>query len=162
MAKLAVIPLISPREREVKIERLANSLVNKGLKNPKILFPSNSDALHTARELELKLIESAEGDYLVRNEQSEVLAQGSDAIANYLRSMADRILNEPTRGAKTHLILITEQEVADSFPTYFWRNVLKAEFGGIPALKEGQAVLFNYALIYLRGFSGDCFCELLP
>ena len=155
MVRLIVTPEITDSDSWGKTSKLLNSILS--FNSAKILYAPTSNAQITAKELQERVSQLAETIGLIRTtntyiKEEEFLSKGPEEITKYLESEADTearnyfsyYRDKTCELVTSNLILVLEQEMSNILPNHIWKNMLKAEYGEMPNLKEGQGFFFNF------------------
>ena len=148
MVRLIITPEIIDKTSWERVNKLVGATRN--MPEIGIFYAPTLDAQTTAQGLKERIarlteIEGSREKISVR--VAELSPKGNEEIIKYLESRADTEAQYfmKFKSSKTYnLIFVLEQKVSDTLPNEIWTKVLNPGYGGIPKLKQGQAVLFNF------------------
>ncbi len=158
MVRLIITPEIINKTSWGKTSKLVNT--TRSMRQIEILYAPTLDAQTTAQGLAERIIKLEDRglESKINVREAKFLSKGNKEIIDYLKSEADievqNYISHYERGTPKlealNLILVLKQKVSETLPSEIWKNMLKAKFGGVPELKEGQAIFFHFKKSYAK------------
>jgi len=154
MNTLVVVRGISNEGKRVEYANFLARNILKHLQDPSAIYSPRCNSPTMVRQEDLDAgftayeLKSSLSLAIPRHECEELVAP-NESNGKKLPSVMgglDLLINRGEQGKDSKLILVAPATISDTYPTHLWTKVL-GRTNKISSLKEGQAVVINYALI---------------